>query len=84
MSRTTNVGVSVRIVPGPGSAVRLPASAPATASAASIGRKRPASIASLPATFANVTVNAPTLWPSGCRNPVYPANAEPLLFACEV
>ncbi len=32
MSRTTNVGVSVRIVPGPAGAIRLPASEPATAS----------------------------------------------------
>ena len=70
MSRTTNVGVSVRIVPGPAGATRLPASEPATASAASIGRKRPSSIATPPSRLAKVIPKAPTLPPFGCRKPV--------------
>ena len=40
ISSTTNVGVSVRIVPRPAGATRLPASAPAIASTMTIGAKR--------------------------------------------
>ena len=43
-SRKTKVGVSVRNVPAPAGATRLPASEPATASAASSGTKRATSI----------------------------------------
>ncbi len=50
--RITKVGVSVRIVPGEKGETRLPESAPATASAAIIGRKRPKIIAMPPTTFA--------------------------------
>ncbi len=60
-SRKTKVGVSVRNVPAPGGATRLPDSEPATASAASSGRKRPTSIAPPPSRFANVIVTAPAL-----------------------
>ncbi len=41
ISSTTKVGVSVRNVPGPSGATRLRVSAPATASAATSGAKRP-------------------------------------------
>ena len=55
------MGVSVRNVPGPSGGTRLPASAPATASAATSGTKRPKSIATPPSRSANVIPNAPTL-----------------------
>ena len=61
MRRTTNTGVSVRKVPGPSGRVRLPASAPATPSAATSGTKRPNSIARPPSRSANVIPNAPVL-----------------------
>ena len=51
-------GVSVRNVPGPAGATRLPASEPATASAASSGTKRPTSIARPPSRSANVMPSA--------------------------
>ena len=67
-TRTTpNVGVSVRSVPRPAGLTRLPASEPATASTASIGRKRPPSIARPPSTSANEMPKAPALVPFGCR-----------------
>ena len=64
---TTNVGVSVRSVPRPVGDTRLPASEPATASAASRGRKRPASIATPPSRSAKLIPYAPSLVPLGWR-----------------
>ena len=77
--------MSVLNVPAPAGATRLVASDPATARAASSGRKRPASMATPPSRSAKVIPNAPTLPGAfGCTKPVKPAKAEPLLFVCEV
>jgi hypothetical protein len=48
MSRTTNVAPSVRKVPADSGTDRFPASAPARASPASIGTKRPKSMSIVP------------------------------------
>jgi hypothetical protein len=70
-SRTTKVGVSVRKVPRPAGVTFLVASEPATASAASSGTKRAASIAKPPMTSAKVMPNAPALpGPFGWTKPV--------------
>ena len=55
------MGESVRKVPGPVGVTRLPTSAPATASAASRGTKRPKSIATPPTRSAKVIPKAPAL-----------------------
>src|SRR5437588_9406783 len=61
ISSTTNVGVSVRIVPGPAGATFLPASAPATASTRMIGAKRANIIVSPPIRSASLIPCAPRL-----------------------
>ena len=60
ISSTTKIGVSVRNVPGPAGVIRLAASDPPTASAASIGTKRPKSIETPPSRSAKVIPKAPT------------------------
>src|SRR4029079_4167866 len=70
-SSTVNVGPSVRKGPAEAGTVFLAASAPPRASAANIGTNRPRYSATLPR-FAEKG-NAP-----------WPANALPLLFACDV
>ena len=57
ISRTTKVGLSVRIVPGPTGATFLPARAPAIASTRMIGMKRAATIVPPPSTSAKVMPN---------------------------
>ena len=60
-SSPTKVGVSVRSVPAPCGATRLPASAPATASTSRIGAKRAPSIVTPPSRSAKVMPWAPML-----------------------
>ena len=68
ISRSTNVGVSVRKVPAPGGETCLVASEPATASAASSGTKRANSIVPPPRRSAKVMPKAPSLPGAfGCR-----------------
>ena len=71
-SRPAKSGVPVGKVPAVTGTGCLRASEPAIASTSTIGRKRPASIAS-PSVVLNQSVF-----------PVRPPNAEPLLFAAEV
>ena len=68
--RTVKVGLSVRKVPAEAGTVFFDASAPASASAATSGTKRPSQRATVPVSVENSV--APK-----------PANALPLLFACE-